>query len=138
MASSGFSAQQIILLVAVAASLLAVIQAETIVVGGTENWRYGYNYTEWAANTAPFYFQDTLVFKYEDTPAHSVYLLPNLRSYLTCNFSDAKLLANPTQGQGDGFSFVLNQWRVLYFASAEGNDCEDGLMKLIVVPWPRN
>ena len=60
MASSGFSAKQIILLVAVAASLLAVTQAATVVVGGSENWRYGYNYTEWAANIAPFYFEDTL------------------------------------------------------------------------------
>ena len=60
MASSGFSAQQIILFVAVAASLLAVTQAATVVVGGSENWRYGYNYTGWAANTAPFYFEDTL------------------------------------------------------------------------------
>ncbi|XWS14654.1 hypothetical protein CRYUN_Cryun35bG0027800 [Craigia yunnanensis] len=137
MVSSGFSAQQIILLVAVAASLLAITQAANVIVGGSENWRYGYNYTEWAANTAPFYFEDSLVFKYENTPAHSVYLLPNLWSYLTCDFSKAKLLANPTQGKGDGFTFVLNQWRVFYFASAEGNDCKDGLMKLIVVPWPR-
>ncbi|XVE70001.1 hypothetical protein DITRI_Ditri10aG0036600 [Diplodiscus trichospermus] len=137
MASSGFSAKQIILLVAVVASLFAVTQAATVVVGGSENWRYGYNYTEWAANTAPFYFEDTLVFNYEKTPAHSVYLLPNLWSYLKCDFSKAKLLANPTQGEGHGFKFVLNQWRVFYFASAEGNDCKDGLMKLIIVPWPR-
>ncbi|XVE55946.1 hypothetical protein DITRI_Ditri03aG0198100 [Diplodiscus trichospermus] len=125
MASSGFSTKKFILLVAVASSLLAVTQAATVVVGGSENWRYGYNYTEWAANTAPFYFEDSLVFKYENTPAHSVYLLPNLRSYLACDFSKAKLLANPTQGEGDGFSFVLNQWRVFYFASAEGFVCTD-------------
>lgn len=60
MASIRFNAQQIILLVALGASLLTVTQAATVVVGGSENWRYGYNYTEWAANTAPFYFQDTL------------------------------------------------------------------------------
>ncbi|XP_039052729.1 uncharacterized protein LOC120194522 [Hibiscus syriacus] len=79
MASSGSNtAQQGLLLVAVAASLLAVTQAATVVVGGTDHWRYGYNYTEWAANTAPFYFEDTLVFKYKNTQAHSVYLLPNL------------------------------------------------------------
>ncbi|XVF63984.1 hypothetical protein PTKIN_Ptkin09bG0130600 [Pterospermum kingtungense] len=137
MAASGFNAKQIIFFVAVAVSLLAVTQAATVVVGGSENWSYGYNYTEWAANTAPFYFEDTLVFKYGKTTAHSVYLLPNLSSYLTCDFSKAKLLANPTQDQGNGFKFVLNQWRVFYFASAEGNDCKDGLMKLIVVPWPR-
>ncbi|KAK8596786.1 hypothetical protein V6N13_001393 [Hibiscus sabdariffa] len=137
MASSGFNAQQIILLLAVAASLLTVTQAATVVVGGSENWRYGYNYTEWAANIAPFYFQDTLVFKYDNKTAHSVYMLPNLWSYSQCDFSKAKLLANPSQGEGDGFQFVLNQWRVFYFASGEGNDCKDGLMKLVVVPWPR-
>lgn len=59
-ASAGFSAKQIMLLVAVAVSLVAVTEAATVVVGDSENWRYGYNYTEWAANTAPFYFQDTL------------------------------------------------------------------------------
>ncbi|OMO74882.1 Plastocyanin-like protein [Corchorus olitorius] len=131
------STHQIILLVAVAASLFAVTQAATVVVGGSENWRYGYNYTEWAANNAPFYFGDTLVFKYKKSPAHSVYLLPNLYSYLTCDFSKAKLLANPSQGQGHGYAVAINQWRVFYFASAEGNDCKKGLMKLIVVPWPR-
>ncbi|KAL4295834.1 hypothetical protein GQ457_12G018910 [Hibiscus cannabinus] len=137
MACSGFNAQQIILSVVIAASLLTLTQAATIVVGGSENWRYGYNYTEWAINTAPFYFKDTLVFKYDNTTAHSVYLLPNLWSYLVCDFSQAKLLSNPAQGGGDGFQFVLNQWRVFYFASGEANDCEDGLMKLVVVPWPR-
>ncbi|KAB2076099.1 hypothetical protein E1A91_A06G016800v1 [Gossypium mustelinum] len=138
MASIGFSAQQIILLVALGASLLTVTRAATVIVGGSENWRYGYNYTEWAANTAPFYFQDTLVFKYENsTPPHSVYLLPNLWSYSTCDFSKAKLLANPTQVKGDGFEFMLNQWRVFYFASGEANDCKEGLMKMVIVPWPR-
>ncbi|KAE8727913.1 putative Thioredoxin superfamily protein [Hibiscus syriacus] len=138
MASSGFNAQQIILSVAIAASLLTLTQAATVIVGGSENWRYGYNYTEWAANTAPFCFQDTLVFKYDNTTAHSVYMLPNLWSYLQCDFSKAKLLANTTQGEGDGFRFVLNQWRVFYLASGEANDCKDGQMKLVVVPWPRS
>ncbi|KAE8683645.1 putative Thioredoxin superfamily protein [Hibiscus syriacus] len=137
MASSGFNAQQIILLLAVAASLLTVTRAAMVVVGDSGNWRYGYNYTEWAANTAPFYFQDTLVFKYDNATVHSVYMMPNLRSYLQCDFSKAKLLADPTQGGGDGFRFVLNQWRVFYFASGEGNDCKDGQMKMVVVPWPR-
>ncbi|KAK8683841.1 hypothetical protein V6N13_039887 [Hibiscus sabdariffa] len=77
------------------------------------------------------------VFKYDNATAHSVYMLPNLWSYLVCDFSQAKLLSNPAEGGGDGFEFVLNQWRVFYFASGEGNDCEDGLMKLVVVPWPR-
>ncbi|KAK8551923.1 hypothetical protein V6N13_120353 [Hibiscus sabdariffa] len=73
MASSGSNtAQQSLLLGAIAASLLAYTQAATVVVGGTDNWRY--------------------VFKYGNTPPHS---LQNMGSYLTCDFSKAKLLANP-------------------------------------------
>ncbi|GLT57901.1 hypothetical protein SLA2020_308380 [Shorea laevis] len=119
----------------VIASLLAVTQANTVVVGGSENWRYGFNYTDWAIKNSPFYIQDTLVFKYE--PPHNVYLLPNLWSYLTCDFSKAKLLANPKQGRKDGFAVVINQWRPYYFASGQGDDCKIGMMKFVAVPWPR-
>lgn len=31
-----------------------------IVVGGSENWHFGYNYTEWALKNGPFYLNDTL------------------------------------------------------------------------------
>lgn len=31
-----------------------------IVVGGSENWHFGFNYTEWALKNGPFYIKDTL------------------------------------------------------------------------------
>jgi len=42
------------------ASLLAVGEANTIVVGGSEGWRFGFNYTDWALQNSPFYINDTL------------------------------------------------------------------------------
>lgn len=35
-------------------------QADTIVVGGSENWRFGINYTDWSLKRGPFYINDTL------------------------------------------------------------------------------
>lgn len=34
--------------------------SKKIVVGGSDNWHFGVNYTAWASKTAPFYFNDTL------------------------------------------------------------------------------
>lgn len=84
-----------------------------------------------------------LVFKYappsDTSAAPNVYLLPNLLSYIACNFSSAKLLATETQGSGKGFEFVLNQWRPAYFASKaeDGSHCSQGQMKFFAIPWPR-
>ncbi|CDP18293.1 unnamed protein product [Coffea canephora] len=122
---------------------LAISQAETVVVGGSEGWRYGYNYTEWAFNHGAFFRGDILVFKYpppsDTVKPHSVYLLPNLYSFLTCDFSHATLLAGPNQGGGDGFSYVLTKISPNYFASGEGNgdDCNKGLMKFDAIPLYR-
>ncbi|PON71393.1 Cupredoxin [Trema orientale] len=138
------AAKGFLLLVVVTASLLAVGQAKTIVVGGSEGWRFGFNYTNWAIQNTPFYINDKLVFKY-DPPSNSsfaygVYLLENLGSYLSCNFTSAELLANSTQGVGDGFEVSLSQWRPYYFASYgdDGYHCDDGHMKFFAVPWPHN
>lgn len=30
------------------------------VVGDSENWHYGFNYMDWARNSAPFFVNDTL------------------------------------------------------------------------------
>ncbi|ESR36302.1 hypothetical protein CICLE_v10030343mg [Citrus x clementina] len=53
-----------------------------IIVGGSDNWHFGFNYSVWAFQSAPFYVNDVLVFKYDppnDTVfPHSEYLLPNL------------------------------------------------------------
>ncbi|KAH0990367.1 hypothetical protein GBA52_001850 [Prunus armeniaca] len=107
------------ILILVAVSLLALGEAKTVVVGGSQ------------------------VFKYDppsNTRAHDVYLLPNLWSYITCDFRRAKLVANATQGGGEGFKFVLNQWGPHYFACGQGansSHCNQGLMKFFAVPWPR-
>lgn len=58
-----------LVLVVMAASTLAVCMANPywkpcpnrkIVVGGSENWHFGFNYAEWALKNGPFYFNDTL------------------------------------------------------------------------------
>lgn len=49
-------------------------------------------------------------------------------------------MANATQGGGEGFKFVLNQWGPHYFACGRGansSHCNQGLMKFFAVPWPR-
>ncbi|KAF3453622.1 hypothetical protein FNV43_RR04063 [Rhamnella rubrinervis] len=137
---SSYGAKWFVLLMA--ASLLAVCQAETIVVGGSEGWRFGFNYTDWAIQNSPFYINDKLVFKYDppsnSTSAYNIYLLPYLLSFTECDLSNAELLANSTQGGGKGFEVVLDQWRPYYFASGgdDGYHCKDGLMKFFAVPWP--
>ncbi|KAL4304536.1 hypothetical protein GQ457_10G021050 [Hibiscus cannabinus] len=113
---------------------------QKIIVGGAENWHFGFNYSDWAFQNAPFYFNDTLVFKYDPpsngTFPHSVYLFPDRWSYMNCNLKRAKMIANATQGGGDGFEFVLNKWRPFYFACGEhdGIHCKLGGMKFMVAP----
>ena len=84
-----------------------------------------------------------VVFRY-DAPngtnhPHSVYLLPNLRSFLKCDLSRAKRVADPTQGNGNGFEFVLKRWQPHYFACGESNGfhCDTGMMKFFVMPMLR-
>ncbi|KAL4319908.1 hypothetical protein GQ457_18G016610 [Hibiscus cannabinus] len=114
-----------------------------IIVGGSQNWHFGVNYTDWSLKTAPFYLNDTLVFKYDPpsntTFPHSVYLLPNLKSFLNCDLRRAKVIANPTQGSGNGFKFVLKKRKPYYLACGERNGfhCKVGLMKFATVPLRR-
>lgn len=81
------------------------------------------------------------MFKYdppsENSSAVDVYRLPDLYSYVTCDFRRAKLVADATQGGGEGFTVGLNQWRPYYFASGQANGtfCKHG-MKFFAVPWP--
>lgn len=75
------------------------------------------------------------VFNYDSS--HDVYLLPDLWSYMKCDFRRGKLLANDAQGVGDGFKYVLNQFRPLYFACSKGvnaSHCNSGMMKFFVMP----
>ena len=87
-----------------------------------------------------FFFSFFVVFKYDppnrSTPPHNVYLLPNMRSLANCDFGKAKVLANITQGSGDGFEFVLKDQNPYYFACGEGNGfhCKLGSMKFTLTP----
>ena len=91
-----------------------------------------------------FLYDDNVVvavFKY-DPPTndsiipHSVYLLPNLWSFSTCDLRRATMVANVTQGGGEGFEFVLKKWQPYYFACGErdGYHCNAGQMKFFVMP----
>ncbi|KAJ8763351.1 hypothetical protein K2173_002234 [Erythroxylum novogranatense] len=114
-----------------------------IVVGGSNNWQFGINYFKWALNNGPFFVNDTLVFKYNppsenNTHPHSVYLLPNLWSFMRCDMSRGKMIANTTQGSGDGFEFVL-KFQPHYFAcgASNGFHCNNGTMKFFIMPMLR-
>ncbi|XP_008459215.2 extensin-3 [Cucumis melo] len=111
-----------------------------IIVGGSNQWQLGFDYTDWALKNGPFYVNDILVFKYDppnmSTPPHSVYLLTNMRSFANCDLGKAKMLANIKQGSGDGFEFVLKDQNPYYFACGEGNGfhCKLGSMKFTITP----
>lgn len=38
----------------------ATQRSNRIVVGGSENWHFGFNYTDWAIKNGPFFLNDTL------------------------------------------------------------------------------
>ncbi|KAG2705471.1 hypothetical protein I3760_05G055100 [Carya illinoinensis] len=115
-----------------------------IVVGGeTERWRTNLNYTDWALKNGQFYVNDTLVFKYDppnvtaNSDQHSVYLLPDMFSFRTCNLKRATMVGNVTQGGGEGFQFVLEaecRRQTYYFACGEKDHCTNGQMKFTVTP----
>ncbi|XP_010268597.1 PREDICTED: uncharacterized protein LOC104605502 [Nelumbo nucifera] len=131
------------IIILVTASVLAVSMARRVVVGGSEGWHFGFNYTDWAFQNGPFYLNDTLVFEYDPpnstTFPHSVYLLRNFWSFLRCDLRRAKLVGNVSAGGGSGFEFVLKRWQPYYFACGEhdGIHCKVGLMKFVVMPFPR-
>ncbi|XWS39984.1 hypothetical protein CRYUN_Cryun18bG0101300 [Craigia yunnanensis] len=146
----GFTFAQGLVLVLTTASMLGVGLAN-------KDWGFGrgshhpHNHTPMApkksllvvhrigilASTTP------IVFKYDPpsntTFPHSVYLLPNLKSFLNCDLRKAKKIANPTQGVGNGFELVLKRRKPYYFACGERNGfhCKVGLMKFAVVPLLR-
>jgi len=85
--------------------------------------------------------EDGVFFKYappieNTTIPHTIYLLPNFRSFLTCNLTGAQMLANVTQGGGHGFAFVLKEWKPHYFACSQHDwiHCSLGQMKFFVMP----
>ncbi|ESW08648.1 hypothetical protein PHAVU_009G062600 [Phaseolus vulgaris] len=137
--SSRILAQGVFVLL-VLSSVAEGTEPRTILVGDSEGWRAGTNYTQWAIQNSPFHINDTLVFKYpppgNSTVTQSVYLLPDLWSYITCEFRGAKVLGNASEGRDEGFKVALTELKSYYFASAEGNsyDCLAGLTKFTAVP----
>lgn len=87
------------------------------------------------------------VFKYDppsenNTHPHSVYLFSDFWSFRQCNLKRARMLANWSDGAGEGFKFVLartSTWQPYYFACGESNGfhCTNGNMKFFVVPRMR-
>ncbi|KAL3730582.1 uncharacterized protein LOC120296034 [Eucalyptus grandis] len=116
-----------------------------VVVGGSENWHFGFDYSTWANKNGPFYVNDTLVFKYDppsdsNTHPHSVYMFPSFWSYMRCDLKRATMVANVSDGAGDGFEFKLSQkWKFYFFACGEsgGFHCSTGKMRFSVVSLPR-
>ncbi|XXG61069.1 hypothetical protein AAC387_Pa04g2816 [Persea americana] len=124
----------------VLACVFTVSEATMRIVGGSNHWRFGFNYSAWALTNAPIYQNDTLVFMYDPpnstTFPHSVYLLRNHNSFKACDLKRAKLVADTMQGCGRGFKFVLMKRKHYYFACGErgGFHCSAGLMKFYVKP----
>ncbi|CAA0830929.1 Cupredoxin superfamily protein [Striga hermonthica] len=114
--------------------------ARTIVVGGTDNWNYGVNYTDWLIKNGPFYIGDTLVFSY--TTHHSVYLMKDWGSFINCSMEGSILIGSTTAGAGAGFKVTLEPapfWQPYLFVCGEKNGihCSAGQMKFPVWPLPR-
>ncbi|KAL1215815.1 hypothetical protein V5N11_024348 [Cardamine amara subsp. amara] len=110
-------------------------------------WKSGFNYTTWASNHAPFYVKDVLDFKYNNDQTQSktkhsnnksnknnVYLLPDLRSYKSCDVSIGKKLV-ARGGSSSGFKLFLRKAQTYYFASEDHNGCNHN-MKFSVHPIP--
>ncbi|KAE8008978.1 hypothetical protein FH972_005436 [Carpinus fangiana] len=94
-----------------------------VIVGGSEGWHFNFSYTNWAFKNGSFYLNDTL----------------GELSFIMCNLTGAEMLADVTQGGGQGFEFVLKDWKPHYFACGQhdGIHCSLGQMKFFVVPMPR-
>ena len=95
-------------------------------------------------NLTCFWHEMLAVFKYDppvgnNSHPHNVYLLPNFKSFMKCDLSKAKEIANTTQGAGEGFAFVLEKRQPYYFACGVSNGvhCDVGHMKFSVMPTLR-
>lgn len=111
-----------------------VAQSFSHIVGGPAGWTFGSNYAGWANITAAepgFFNNDVLLFKYENEPPihHDVYLFKDFAHYQACDFSEATLLANSTQGQAAGFEYKLPERGWYHFGCSVPSHCTDGLMK---------
>ncbi|KAJ4793739.1 Copper ion binding protein [Rhynchospora pubera] len=138
--SSILVAGVVVVLALTFASEMSTVNAARFIVGDNQHWTFGYNYTDWAQKNAPFHVNDTLVFMYDPpsnlTHPHSVYLMNNLKSYLSCNLKKSRMVGNVIQGAGSGFEFTLKRRKPHYFACGErdGFHCTVGQMKFVITP----
>ncbi|RVW14957.1 hypothetical protein CK203_109368 [Vitis vinifera] len=150
----GFTcAQGVLTLLVLTASMLTVGTASRPIAGRPANyWNFDFNHSFCGPrNGHPFHPNNNntrppkkfiVVFKYDPpsktTFPHSVYLLPNLRSFLTCDLSRVEQVATVAQGGGEGFEFVVKNWWPHYFACGEhdGLHCKKGMMKFFVMSLP--
>ncbi|KAK6938726.1 LOW QUALITY PROTEIN: hypothetical protein RJ641_032234 [Dillenia turbinata] len=106
---------------------LAYTKGETIVVGGSEGWHYGFNYPKWAHDHGQLYFKDTLVYTcYQTYGTGSNVTLGERSCWQTLH--KERVMA---------YSVVLSGWMPYYFACGEGPDHLQGnnrTMKFIA--WP--
>ncbi|KAJ4889251.1 Cupredoxin superfamily protein [Raphanus sativus] len=111
-----------------------------IVVGGSDGWKKGLDYKEWASNNAPFYVNDVLVFKLDKTAKrrNNVYLFQDPWSYMNCDFKNAKKIGLTHKRSGKSFKFTLRKNKPYFFASGEhdGDYCTNHNMKFTLFPVP--
>ncbi|CAH2051759.1 unnamed protein product [Thlaspi arvense] len=111
-----------------------------IVVGGSEGWRKGLDYKEWASKNAPFYIDDVLVFKYDKHAKrrNNVYLFQDPWSYVNCDIKNGKKIGLTNKGTEESFNITLKKIQPYFFASGEhdGDYCSNHNMKFTVFPVP--
>eukprot|EP00249_Psilotum_nudum_P036875 c8935_g1_i2 orf=483-911(-) len=118
-----------------------VNDSKEIIVGGAKQWRFGFNYTQWAETSGPFQLNDILVFRYKPFSFgaihvnHNVMLLQTQKELDNCRFDRSQLVANSSDGY-TGFKFQLTEYKPYYFACGEarGYHCRVGLMKFMAMP----
>ncbi|KAL8166477.1 hypothetical protein V2J09_007976 [Rumex salicifolius] len=101
-----------------------------IMVGGSKMWNFGFNYSDWAMKTAPFYLNDHSSMTPQVTGRTRI-------ASICCQIGRVTKIGN-----GKGFEYKLRKWQPYYFACGESNGfhCKTGMMKFFVVPvfhWTR-
>ncbi|GLJ48422.1 hypothetical protein SUGI_1022090 [Cryptomeria japonica] len=117
---------------------ITMVDARDLVVGG-EKWHFGFNYTDWALKSAPFYVNDVLVFKYarpNGSIFHDVWRIHQVQKFKMCNLQGAQRLAHENSGVDEGFRYKLKEKKPYYIACGirDGFHCNVGLMKFSLQP----
>ncbi|KAL9840859.1 putative Phytocyanin domain, cupredoxin [Arabidopsis thaliana] len=109
-----------------------------IIVGGSDGWKKGLDYKDWASKNAPFYVNDVLVFKYDKSAKrrNNVYLFKDRWSYMNCDIKNARKIGSTRKGSEESFNFTLKKIQPYFFASGEhdGDYCRNHNMKFTIFP----